>query len=121
MALADPDHVPAGIYAKVALRKLGLWESLKGRIARTSNVRAALALVVRGEARSGIVYMSDALGETKVQIAAKFTPRSYPKILYMALDLANTIDSRLYMDYLTSETVAGVLTKYGFYPPDSNF
>ena len=103
VALADPDHVPAGIYARAALRKLGHWQGLKGRIARTSNVRAALTLVVRGEVRAGIVYMSDVLGEPRVKIAATFPTHSYPKIRYVALDLAASKESRLYMDFLTSK------------------
>ncbi len=121
VALADPDHVPAGIYARAALRKLGHWQGLKGRIARASNVRAALALVVRGEARAGIVYMSDVLGEPRVQVAATFPTHSYPKIRYFALDLAASRESGLYMDFLISETVAVILSKHGFFPPNENF
>ncbi len=33
LAVGDPSHVPAGIYAEQALRKLGLWPSLQNRLA----------------------------------------------------------------------------------------
>ena len=42
--------VPAGIYAKAALQSLDLWDELSPNLAEVDNVRAALALVARGEA-----------------------------------------------------------------------
>ena len=61
LALANPDAVPAGKYAKAALTKLGAWPGVEGRVAPAENVRAALALVSRGEAPLGIVYRTDAM------------------------------------------------------------
>ena len=49
LAVGDPDHVPAGIYAKEALQNLGAWEQLSPLMARSNSVRAALALVERNE------------------------------------------------------------------------
>ena len=116
VALADPDHVPAGKYASIALRTFGYWHELKSQIARTSNVRAALALVIRGEARAGIVYLSDALNEKRVRIEATFPSYSHPKIRYAAIDLTSSIESDLYMNFLASQTVARILENQGFYP-----
>lgn len=50
LAVGDPDHVPAGIYAKEALQKLGAWETLSPKLAPAEDVRGALALVERNEA-----------------------------------------------------------------------
>ncbi|MGV8597835.1 molybdate ABC transporter substrate-binding protein, partial [Pseudomonas aeruginosa] len=47
LAVGDPDHVPAGIYAKEALQKLGAWETLSPKLAPAEDVRGALALVER--------------------------------------------------------------------------
>ena len=38
LATGDPDHVPAGIYAKDALQHLGAWKSLEPRLARADDV-----------------------------------------------------------------------------------
>lgn len=65
LAVGDPDHVPAGIYAKEALQKLGAWDELSPLMARANDVRAALALVERDEAPLGIVYGSDAVASKK--------------------------------------------------------
>ncbi|MDJ0970045.1 MAG: molybdate ABC transporter substrate-binding protein [Kiloniellales bacterium] len=82
LALADPDHVPAGIYAKAALNHLGVWPQAAGRTAYAANVRAALALVDRGEAAAGIVYTTDAAIARKIRILDRFPVESHPPIRY---------------------------------------
>ena len=42
LAVGDPAHVPAGIYAEQALKKLGLWDSVSPRLASAEDVRSAL-------------------------------------------------------------------------------
>ena len=66
-----------GKYAKVALTNLGVWAQVQDKIAAADNVRAALALVARGEAPLGIVYRTDALVEKKVRIVAR-VPGQFP-------------------------------------------
>ena len=88
LAVADVKAVPAGKYAKAALETLGLWQSVEKNLAMSENVRAALALVARGEAPLGIVYGSDAKSESKVEIAGVF-PQDFssPHHLSCRLDL----------------------------------
>ena len=47
LAIADPDSVPAGKYAKAALETLGVWTSVENKLARAENVRAALFFISR--------------------------------------------------------------------------
>ena len=82
LALGDPDHVPAGIYAKAALERLGVWARIRDRLALAPDVRAALALVERGEARAGLVYATDAAIAGRVAIAGHVPPDSHPAIVY---------------------------------------
>ena len=72
LAMADPNSVPAGKYAKAALTALGVWTSVATHIAAAENVRAALLLVARGEAPLGIVYKTDALAEPAVKTLAAY-------------------------------------------------
>jgi len=88
LAIADPDYVPAGKYARAALESLGVWASVSDRTARTENVRAALALVARGEAPFGIVYRTDALAEKRVRAVAAFPASSHPPVVYPAALIA---------------------------------
>src|SRR3984893_15931281 len=50
LAMGNVDAVPAGKYGKAALEKLGVWDSVKDKIAHAENVRGALLFVSRGEA-----------------------------------------------------------------------
>ena len=84
LAVGDVKSVPAGKYAKSALEKLGLWASVEPHLAMQENVRAALALVARGEAKLGIVYGSDVIAEPKVHVVADFPEASHAAILYPA-------------------------------------
>jgi molybdate transport system substrate-binding protein len=84
VAMGDPDHVPAGMYAKAALEHVGAWEIVRNRAARTANVRAALALVETGAAPLGIVYATDARVSRGVRTVAIFPPESHPPIVYEA-------------------------------------
>lgn len=82
LALANPKAVPAGRYARSALETLGVWRQVEGRLAPAADVRAALALVARGEAPLGIVYRTDALAEPAVRIVDTFPAASHPPIVY---------------------------------------
>ncbi len=82
LAMGDPAHVPAGIYAKAALTKLGVWPVVSARVAYLGDVRGALAMVDRGEAAAGIVYASDVRGTTRVRIVGTFPAESHPAIVY---------------------------------------
>jgi hypothetical protein len=55
------------------------------------NVRAALALVARGEAVLGIVYETDAKVEPNVKIVGAFPADSHPPIVY---PVAATVDAK---------------------------
>jgi molybdate transport system substrate-binding protein len=90
LALANPDAVPAGKYARAALTKLGAWRGVEARIAPAENVRAALALVSRGEAPLGIVYRTDAMADKGVRVVGAFPAGSHPPIVYPMVQLRDT-------------------------------
>src|ERR1043165_1839434 len=74
----DVKAVPVGKYAKAALEKLGAWAAVEPKMAMAESVRAALALVARGEAALGIVYETDAKVEPGVKIIGAFPEDSHP-------------------------------------------
>lgn len=82
LAVGDPASVPAGIYAEEALRRLGAWDAVSGRLARSDSVRSALLLVERGEAPAGIVYETDAAVSPGVVVAGAFPEASHAPITY---------------------------------------
>ena len=82
LVTGDVNSVPVGVYAKSALQKIDLWQTVEPKLAQAENARAALAFVVRGEAPLGIVYLTDALAEKGVKIVAMFPESSHEPILY---------------------------------------
>ncbi|QGS69411.1 hypothetical protein CV093_17260 [Oceanobacillus sp. 143] len=48
IAIGTPEAVPAGTYAEQALKELGVWEQLQGRIVFTKDVRQVLNVVKEG-------------------------------------------------------------------------
>ena len=82
LAMGDVKAVPAGKYGKAALKSLGVWASVEGKVAQAENVRAALKLVATGEAPLGIVYRTDARAEPKVKVIGTFPADSHPPIIY---------------------------------------
>lgn len=118
LAVGDPDHVPAGIYAQEALQKLGAWQVVSPLLARANNVRAALALVERNETPYGIVYGSDAVASDKVQVVGTFPASSHKPVEYpMAIVKAhNNAAVKAFYDYLKGPEAAAVFKQYGFSP-----
>ena len=84
LAMGQHMAVPAGLYGAAWLRRIGAWDNLRTRLAETENVRAALALVARGEVPLGLVYASDAQAETSVRVLHAVPPDMHPPILYPA-------------------------------------
>ncbi len=118
IALSDPSHVPAGIYAKQALVSLKLWNLLQGNFALTTSARATLALVERGEAPLGIVYLTDALASNKVQIVANFPASAHSKIIFpMALVKNAHQDAVQFFDFLKSQNALDIVIRFGFTLP----
>lgn len=117
LAVGDPDHVPAGIYARQAMQSLGMWKSVEGKLARAGNVRAALALVARGETLYGIAYTSDAVADKTIKIAGTFPESSHPKIVYPVAVTANAKNRERAMallDFLRTPKAAKIYRQFGF-------
>lgn len=115
LAVGDPDHVPAGRYAKQALQWLNLWSVAEPRLARANNVRGALALVERGEAPLGIVYRSDATS-ARVRVVATFAAQSHSPIEYPAAIVRNadSPQARALLTFLGTSEAADIFRRYGF-------
>ena len=116
LATGDPDHVPVGKYAKTALQKLGSWTDVEAKLARSDNVRAALALVERGECPLGVVYATDAAITKKVKVVGIFPEDSHPPIRYPAALVSgkDTPAARSFMEFLKTPEANAILIKHGF-------
>ncbi len=116
LAMGAVDSVPAGKYGKAALEKLGAWSAVEKKVAGAESVRAALALVSRGEAAYGIVYQTDAAADKGVEVVGTFPEDSHPAIIYpiALLSESKSADAAAYLDFLKSDKAAPFFEAQGF-------
>lgn len=119
LAMADPDNVPAGRYAREAMRSAGVWDELKDRIAPALDVRAATALVAAYGADYGIVYQTEAVTEPRVAVVWRIPDDQQPLIHYT---LARVTAARhpqaadAFYEFLLSPAATKIFQRYGFEP-----
>jgi molybdate transport system substrate-binding protein len=117
IALADPQTVPAGIYAKTYLEKTKLWPAVAPKVVPTDNVRAALAAVESGNVEVGMVYKTDAAISKKVRVAYEIRSQDGPDISYpiaLVKESKQPDAAKTFLRYLDSENAAKVFKKFGF-------
>lgn len=116
LAIADPSGVPAGVYAKQSLTRLGVWNSVSRKLAPAENVRATLALVSRGAAPLGIVYGTDARADPAVRVVGLFPQTSHDPISYPICTLAssNNPEADGFRRFLASPEGKAVFRRFGF-------
>ena len=119
LALADPDAVPAGLYARAALTSLGVWAAVEPQVVRADNVRGALQLVARDAAVAGVVYATDARASRDVVVVGTFPESSHERIVYPLASVAGSAsaDARRFRQFLLSPAGQAIMARYGFGPP----
>lgn len=117
LVLADPEAVPAGVYARQWLERLGLWAELRERVVPALDVRAALAAVDAGHADAGVVYRTDAARSTRVRPAFVVAREDGPPIVYVAAPLVTSrraVAAAAFVRHLRSGEAGRVFTRHGF-------
>lgn len=116
IALADPQAVPAGVYAQTWLEGLGLWAALKDRIVPALNVRAALAAVESGNVEAGIVYKTDAALSKRARVLFEVPRAEGPAIVYPLAPVVpkSKAATAAFVQHLQSAAAREVFVRYGF-------
>lgn len=114
IALAEPSSVPAGIYARQWLQRLGLWERIKTKVIPTENVRGALAAVESGNVDAAIVYKTDARISKEVRVAYEVPHAQTPTISYPFGLIRDTPAARRFLAHLRSRAALQVFARHGF-------
>ena len=116
LATGDPAHVPAGLYAKQAFTKLGLWAQIEPRLAPAADVRAALLLVERGEAPAGVVYATDAAASSGVAVAGTFPADTHEPVTYpfAVIREGDTPDARALLAFYATPAARAAFSARGF-------
>jgi molybdate transport system substrate-binding protein len=116
IAVCTLNSCPGGIYAKEALESLGVFASVETKLAQAGDIRSALNLVSRGEAKFGIVYATDAKADPKVKVVGTFSASSHSPIVYPValVEASQNPDAAFFLAYLTSQAAIKIFTEQGF-------
>ncbi|MBO0586762.1 molybdate ABC transporter substrate-binding protein [Sporosarcina sp. E16_8] len=117
VAIGNPDTVPAGVYAKEALTKLGEWETLEPKFVFGKDVRQVLTFVETGNAEMGIVFTTDAQSSDKVEVISKIDPTLHSSAIYPGAVITATKQPKAanaFLDYMTTPEAQKILVTYGF-------
>ncbi len=116
IAIADPEVVPAGFYARTYFESVGLWAALRPKVVPTLDVRAALAAVASGSVPAGVVYRTDARRADGVRVAFEVPPKEGPAIVYPLAPLAASakLATRELVRFLLLPTTRPIYEKHGF-------
>ena len=116
LALAG-ETVPAGKFARAALKSEGHLEKIQSKIVSADNVRAALQWVALKEAEAGIVFQTDAKIQPKVKIAFQFPESSHPKIQYPAAIIKGSkkiAASKSFIEFCKTKEAKEIFESEGF-------
>lgn len=117
ISIGTPESVPAGKYAKETLENLDVWKSIEGKTVFAKDVRQVLTYVETGNVDAGIVYKTDALVSSKVEIAATAKENTHAAIIYPAGIIKSSShkkEAKLFYEYLQNEESRKTFEKYGF-------
>ena len=119
IAIANPRHAPYGKAAEAALRNVGIWDRVSGKLALGQNVAQAAQFVQSGAAGAGIVAKSLAVAPA-MRAAGRFREVSenlYPRLAQGGLILPWAVSREGALglrDYLVSDEGRQLLASHGF-------
>lgn len=119
-AIANPEHAPYGRAAEQALRKLGLWDALQGKLVLGENVSQAAQFAGGGSAQGGIFAYSLALSPGVAKLGRHvLLPESLHQPLRQRMVLIKGAGetARRFYAWLQQPAARKILTQYGFALP----
>jgi len=114
LALADPETVPAGIYARHWLENAGVWKEIEPHVVPILDVRAALAAVETEAVPAAVVYSTDARISKKLKPI--FETKTDPPILYSAAAVVKSANpaATSFVAFLQTPESLAVFERAGF-------
>ncbi|MGD0105042.1 MAG: molybdate ABC transporter substrate-binding protein [Rhodopila sp.] len=118
LAMCDPDHDPAGRYAKQTLQSLGFWQAVEPHIAIAESSPAAVVLVDHHEVAAAICFVTDLHGDAQAVAVGTFPSDSHAPIIY-PVALANPTRNPLAssaLAFLRSAEALKIFFSFGYTP-----
>ncbi|CAN2049176.1 molybdate transport system substrate-binding protein [Candidatus Magnetomoraceae bacterium gMMP-1] len=119
ISLGNPDHVPAGRYARESLKAYGLWDKLADKFIFANSVRQVLDYLSRKEVDAGLFYSTDAkIGGNKVKV--KIEIDKHHPIIYPIAVLASSMkvkSATYFINFVLSEQGQKIFAEFAFHKP----
>lgn len=112
-----PESVPLGRYARLWLEGHDANTTMPGDVVITEHAQATLAAVENGHADAALVYRTDALRSTEVDVAYEIPASEQPEIVYSGVLLRSARANKQARDllaYLKSPRARKILDEAGF-------
>jgi molybdate transport system substrate-binding protein len=121
VAVANAEHAPYGRAAKAAIEKLGLTESLKGKLVVAENIAQTAQYADSGNADVGLISLTSAL-TPRLSADGKYVAMpedSYPPLLQGAIVIKGSAAAQAhqFLDFLLSPAVREQLAERGLKAP----
>jgi molybdate transport system substrate-binding protein len=122
VAVANPDHAPYGRAAKAAIEKLGLADTLQGKLVVAENIAQSAQYADSGNAQAGFLSLTSAL-TPRLTSDGKYVAvpeDSYPPLLQGAIVIKhgpNAEEAHQFLDFLLSAPIRKELGERGLKAP----
>ena len=118
IAIGDPEVVPAGQYAKMALTHLGVYDQLVSRYSLGGNVTEVLNWVANSSSEVGIVYSTDAKSTNDVKVLATCSNDLLDEpVIYPVSQLStskHSKEAKKFVKFIQDKSSLKLFEKYGF-------
>jgi molybdate transport system substrate-binding protein len=119
LAIANPQHAPYGRAAELAMRSMGVYDSVVGKLVLGENVAQTLQFVESGAADAGIVALSLAIAPP-VRSQGRYWEvplEAYPKMEQGGVIVKDSTEAREFRSWMLAPEGRAILKRYGFYLP----
>jgi molybdate transport system substrate-binding protein len=117
IAIGDPAAVPAGVYARQYLERIGQWTRVERKIVPVPTVRAALTAVQNGSADAAFVYATDARIAPALRVVATISGSQAPRIVYPGCVVKTTprrAEAAKFLQFLRTAPARAIFERHGF-------
>lgn len=118
LAMCDPDHDPAGRYAKQSLQSLGFWPLIQPHIAIAESSPASVVLVDHNEVKAAVCFKNDLYGDQHAVLIGTFPSDAHSPIVYpvaLARQTHNPAASQA-LEFLHGFAALQIFSSFGYAP-----
>jgi molybdate transport system substrate-binding protein len=125
IAIANPLHAPYGRAADAALKRLGVYDPIAGKLVLGENISQAAQFVESGNAQAGLIALSHALSPAMKDKGHYWTVPldAYPTLNQAVVVLSKskqTASAHKFLDFVRGPEGTSLLQQYGFSLPGAN-